>query len=300
MPAGHADAASLAAAPIAPAAAAPAVASNALSPASLAALHARARSTAPPPPPAEAEIVDAAAAPDAAVVAAALSSQLTGPSRRRCALAVNVPVEVYASARRQLSPLLEATDADGSKTYALQYQARARTLLLRRVGPGGAKSAKLPGTLAVICCGGAAEAAAANAAGNAAATADLAAAEAARAVAEHLGCYVLAASAAPGASVDVAAARRALGPALEAADAVVVVAGDVDPALPAVVAALTDAPVVALPTSAAGAAAAAASPGVVAVGVSQSAAAAASAVRVLRVAATRVGRMLAVQQQKTA
>jgi len=324
LPAGHADtpAAVLAVAAAAPTTAAPpsavaaavaapppsppaAAAAFAVSPAALAALHARARGDG------EAEVVDAAAAPDASVVAAALASQLQGPGRRRQALAINVDPALYAAVRRQLAPLLDgagsgaaaaaaavsgtaaaassppSSDNNGGagRPYAIAYQARARTLLLRRNAPGGAKAPRLPGTLAVVCGGGG----------------DLAAAEAARAVAEHLGCYVLApAPPAPGArplSADVAAARRLLGPALEAADAVVVVAGH-DPCLPAAVAAMTEAPVVALPVDAAGAAAAAASPGVVSVGVAQPAAAAAAAARVLRVAAARVGRMLAAQQAR--
>lgn len=91
--------------------------------------------------------------------------------------------------------------------------------------------------------------------------------------------------------------------ALQAADVVVVVAG-CDPALPAVIAGLVDAPVVAVPTSSGSsgnmgglgvlaAAVASATPGVAVVGVDDAIAAAVMAARVLRTAAVRMERLAA-------
>lgn len=104
--------------------------------------------------------------------------------------------------------------------------------------------------------------------------------------------------------------RVCLPAALQAADAVVAIAG-VDSSLPGAIAGLIDAPVIALPTSQPNssglgglgglvAAVSGCNLGVSAVGIDQPAAAAMMAARMLRVAATRVEKLAAAQQAAAA
>lgn len=109
----------------------------------------------------------------------------------------------------------------------LSYNASAR--LLSYSSPSGRKQPRLPGIVVVLSAG----------------TADDAVAEECRAVADAMGCYAFRL-----ADVSVDGLHRILHnlPAVRAADVVVVVSVT-DGALPAVVAGLVEAPVVAVPTS---------------------------------------------------
>ena len=109
----------------------------------------------------------------------------------------------------------------------LSYNAKAK--LLSFSSAAGRKQPRLPGTVVVLSAG----------------TADEAVAEECRAVADAMGCYAFRL-----ADVSVDGLHRIIHnlPAVRAADVVVVVSGT-DGALPAVVAGLVEAPVIAVPTS---------------------------------------------------
>ena len=148
---------------------------------------------------------------------AAILKQLA--SNDRLALASRVDAAAFEGIK-------EALGEEDSRRAS--YNASAR--LLSFSGPaGGRKQPRLPGTVVVLSAG----------------TADEAVAEECRAVADAMGCYAFRL-----ADVSVDGLHRVLHnlPAVRAADVVVVVSGT-DGALPAVVAGLVEAPVIAVPTS---------------------------------------------------
>lgn len=147
---------------------------------------------------------------------AAILRQLA--SNDRLALASRCDAAAFEGVARALG------DEDARR---LTYNAKARLLSLSSAA--GRKQPRLPGTVVVLSAG----------------TADEAVAEECRAVADAMGCYAFRL-----ADVSVDGLHRVLHnlPAVRAADVVVVVSGT-DGALPAVVAGLVEAPVIAVPTS---------------------------------------------------
>lgn len=185
-----------------------------------------------------------------------------------------VEPEMYAALRKLLN--------------GVQYHARAKMLIIkprqedRQVAVP--KQRRLPGMVCVVSAG----------------PEDQAAADQVKLLAEHLGCFVITKSQLT--IRDLPGLMDKL-PALQAADAIVAVAG-ADSSLPGAIAGLVDAPVIALPTSTshttglAGlgglvAAVSSCNLGVSAVGIDQAAAAAMMAARMLRVAAARVEKLTA-------
>jgi hypothetical protein len=149
------------------------------------------------------------------VQVAAILAQIA--ANDKVALASRVDATMHAGVAAALGP-----DAE-----RLSYNEAGRLLTL--TSPSGRKQPRLPGTVVIISAG----------------TADGGVAEECRAVACAMGCYAYAL-----ADVSVDGLHRVLHnlPAVRAADVVVVVAGT-DGALPAVVAGLVEAPVIAVPTS---------------------------------------------------
>lgn len=134
---------------------------------------------------------------------------------QRTVLATRIEAEVYEAVKAHLPEV--------------EYNVRARTLSLRS-DQSSKKATKLPGTVAIIS----------------GSSPDLRVAEECRLVAEHLGCYVFQLK-----DLKVANLSHILTniTAIRAADVVVVVSG-LDGALPALLAGLVEAPVIAVPTSA--------------------------------------------------
>jgi NCAIR mutase (PurE)-related protein len=142
----------------------------------------------------------------------------------------------------------------------VKYQARARVLMAK--SEDGALQ-RLPGTVGLVASG----------------EPDAAAADLTRLLLQHLGAFVIAKDAASPGGLAAAA------PALQVCDVVIALAG-ADGGLPAAVAELVDAPVLAVPAAGGAAPAAGAAPFAV-TAADGGAAAALTAARMLRVAATR-------------
>lgn len=212
----------------------------------------------------------------------------------------HTPQQVAASIEHQLAVQHQAlvTDVEPSLYAAVrklvpgvQYQARAKMLLAKAPGGDQPKPVRLPGTVALLSGG----------------PADQTAADQCKIAAEHLGCYTFAMAGHSAANM-----QRLVDslPALQAADVVVVIAG-ADSSLPSVVAGLVDAPVVAVPTSTAGAPgfdglasfaalAGACAPGVTVVGIDAAVSAAVLAARMMRMAASRVQKLAAANEAMAA
>eukprot|EP00878_Enallax_costatus_P004965 GHUV01005221.1.p1 GENE.GHUV01005221.1~~GHUV01005221.1.p1 ORF type:complete len:222 (+),score=102.02 GHUV01005221.1:817-1482(+) len=166
----------------------------------------------------------------------------------------------------------------------VQYQARAKMLVVKPQEPSLPKRQRLPGTVFVVSAG----------------PEDQVAADQVKVAAEHLGCYVIAKQ--QFSTRDVGRLmEQATG--LQAADVVVVIAG-VDSALPGVLSGLVDAPIIAVPTSSAYnnglqgvsnlvAAVSSCAPGVSVVNIDGTVSAAVMCAKMLRVAAARVEKLQA-------
>lgn len=167
----------------------------------------------------------------------------------------------------------------------VQYQARAKMLVVKPQEAAVPKRQRLPGTVFVVSAG----------------PEDQVAADQVKVAAEHLGCYVIAKQQLSTREVHKLVEQAA---ALQAADVIVAIAG-VDSALPGVLSGLVDAPIIAVPTSNAAnnnglqgignlvAAVSSCAPGVSVVNIDGTVNAAVMCARMLRVAAARVEKLQA-------
>jgi hypothetical protein len=135
------------------------------------------------------------------------------------ALVSGVELDMYSALRKMV------TDED----IKVQYQARAKMLVVKPQECALPKRQRLPGTVFVVSAG----------------PEDQAAVDQVKVAAEHLGCYVIAKHQLNTQDLP-KLMEQATG--LQAADIVVVIAG-VDTALPGVLCGLTDAPIIAVPVS---------------------------------------------------